>query len=297
MTEPRIARLGTPDMKPITVGGPSSMGQAKGGAIELLLCLIRQSICYFGGKIEQSKAQKDLKALGEKIEQDRNAHPTKGVLVTLQFIVLVASKEVAGSGNAFRYTTYLYGKGMTISEARADQFRHGVVREGTRKSEKYAYQPIWFPPKQLTGQFQRPFPVIAHGCFVEGKVWLQDVQWTTLQGFDDEGKTHLAGPGDFFYFDVLQPPKSIVTTHGSIGAVKIPIELRSVGRGSKMIPVVALDTIMGNVTAAMVFPADSHTEMEFWRAPATKQKPLGTIRGVVNFERIRWVCPENIQLV
>ena len=40
MATPKIARLGTPDMKPIMVGGPSAMGQAKGGAIEFLLGLV-----------------------------------------------------------------------------------------------------------------------------------------------------------------------------------------------------------------------------------------------------------------
>ncbi len=298
MAGPKIARLGSPDMKPIMVGGPSSSGQARGGAIEFLLALVRQGIYYFGGKIEQSKAQNALKSLATRIEKDRSTHPTRGVLVSLQFIVLEGSKEAAGSGDAFRYTNYLYGTGVTITEARQDQVRHGLIRQGTRSNEKYAYQPIWFPPQQLTGHYQRPFPVIGHGCFVEGKVWLQDVQWTTVQGFDDEGQTRLAGSGNSFYFDVLQPPKNIVTTHGATGVVKIPTTLVSTGQGGIKIPVVKLDTgLIGSVTAAMIFPADSHTEVAFWRAPATKQKPLGTIRGIVNFERIRWIRPENIRLV
>ncbi|RZB36070.1 MAG: hypothetical protein SRB2_02575 [Desulfobacteraceae bacterium Eth-SRB2] len=297
MAVPKIARLGTPDMKPIMVGGPSAMGQAKGGAIEFLLGLVRQSIYYFGGRIQQSKAQKDLKSLGTRIDKDRRAMPTKGVLVSLQFIVQEGSKEAAGQGNAFRYTTYLYGKGATVSEARQDQVRHGLIREGTRSNEKYAYQPIWFPPLKATGRIKRPFPVIGHGCFVQGKVWLQNVQWTTIQGFDDEGKSNLAGSGNSFFFDILQPPTNMVTSHGATGVVKIPIKQRPVGSGGKSIPVVDLDTTLGNVTAAMVFPADAHTEQVFWRAPETKQKPLGTIRGITNFNRIRWIRPENIRLL
>lgn len=284
-------------MRPITVGGPSATGQARGGAIEFLLALVRQSIYYFGGRVQQSKAQSDLKALGERIEKDRRSCPTKGVLVSLQFIVLQGAKGAAGSGDAFRYTTYLYGKGATPSEARRDQARHGLVRQGTRSNEKYAYQPVWFAPLQPVGRLRRPFPVVGQGCFVEGRVKLQDVLWTTLQGFDDEGQTRLAGSGDSFCFDVLRPPKGIVTTHGSTGVVAIPTVWRPAGQGGQRLPVVDLDTSgIGSVTAAMVFPADAHTEQVFGRAPATKQKPLGTIRGIVNLDRIRWVRPENIQM-
>ena len=297
MSVPTIARLGTPDMKPITVGGPSALGEAKGGAIEFLLALVRQSIFYFGGQTQLSKAQQDVKALGTRIERDRSAQPTRGVLVSLQFIVLEGSPEAAGSGDAFRYVGYLYGQGATTTEARADQLRHGLIRPGTRANEKYAYQPLWFPPKQLTGRFQRPFPVIGHGCFVDGRVWLQDVKWTTLQGFDDEGTSRLAGSGNSFYFDVLKPPAAIVTAHGGVGAVRLPVVQRRVGSGGGTIPVVDLDTSIGSVTAAMVFPADSHTETAFAHTPATQQSPLGTIRGLVNFDRVRWVRPENIRLI
>lgn len=296
---PKIARLGTPDMRPITVGGPSASGSAKGGAIEFLLQVVRQSIYYFGGKIQQSKAQEDLRSLGGRIEKDRAADPSKGVLVSLQFIVLTSSPEATGSGDAFRYVGYLYGRGKTWDEARRDQVRHGLVRPGTRSNEKYAYQPIWFPPKKPSGiaGLARPFPVVAHGCFVKGKVRLQDVQWTTLQGFDDEGQTSLAGSGNSFYFDILKPPSHIVTSHGATGAMKLPIIRRTAGQGGKSLEVVNLDTVIGQVAAAMVFPADEHTAGAFAKTPATKQNPLGTIRGIVNFDRIRWVRAENIRLL
>jgi len=79
--------------------------------------------------------------------------------------------------------------------------------------------------------------------------------------------------------------------------VSIPIKQRPVGYGGKSIPVVDLDTSIGSVTAAMVFPADSNTEQVFWRAKETQQKPVGTIRGIVNFNEIRWICPENIRIL
>lgn len=296
---PKIARLGAPDMRPIIAGGPSPTGQAKGGAIEFLMQLLRQSLYYFGGLIERSRAKKDLQSLGRRIEKDRRTNPTKGVLVSLQFIVLSASPDATGRGDSFRYVGYLYGKGRTLSEARQDQLRQGLIRHGTRSNESYKYQPCWFPPKVASGVtgLRRPFPVVAHGCFVDGRVQLEDVKWTTLQGFDDEGKRHLAGSGNSFYFDILQPPKEIVTSHGAIGLVKLPVVQRPVWAGNGKIPVIDLDTAVGSVTAAMIFPADEHTAFAFQKTPPTQQKPVGTIRGILNFDRIRWARPENIRLL
>lgn len=297
---PGKARLGMPDMKTISVGGPSAHGSSKGGAIEFLLGLIRQGIYLIGGSIQRSEAENDLRKVGARVERDLKADPSRGVLVSLRFIVMQGSPEAAGSGDAFRYTGYLYGRGRTISAARDDQ-RSGVqpFKPGLRSNESFAYQPVWFPPKKtaMIAELRRPFPVIAHGCFVEGRAVLQDVQWTTLQGFDDEGTTKLAGSGNSFYFDILEPPKYIVTSHGATGPVKIPKTMKMAGRGGKTIPVVELDTIIGSVTAAMVFAADAHTADAFSRAPTTKQKPLGTIRGLVNFDRLRWVRPENVRLL
>lgn len=293
MGTPNVARLGTPDMKPVIVGGPSALGTAKGGAIEFLLSVYRQIIYQAGARQQLAEAEADMKALRARIARDLAADPLKGVMVSMMFIVL-------GKGDAFRYVGYRYGRGATPSEALSDQTRHGNIRPGTRSNEKYAYKPLWYPPPNPTARYRRPFAVAARGCFVKGRARLQKVKWTTLQGFDDEWtwKDKLPKSGGSYRFDILVPPDSIVTSHGATGPVRLPIVRRMVGAGGKAIKVVNLNTTMpGDVTAAMVFPADITTEVDFAKLPETGQSPLGTIRGIVNLRLIRWVRPENIQLL
>lgn len=290
-------RTGTPDMKPVIVGGPSAHGQARAGAHDFILQLIRQAIVYFGGRRETARAQRDLRALADRVKKEQAKHPRKGFLIALQYIVQQASPEATGSGNAYRYTGYLYGWGGTISEARQHQMRK-VIRPGLRSNEKFAYQVFWYPPK-ATPKIARPFPVIGRGSFIKGRVRLQEVSWSTMMGFNDGSQISLPGPGSGYCFEILKAPTSIVTSHGSTGPVKVPVVLRPVGQGRGTLPVVDLDSSnpFGNVTAAMVFPADQVTASIFAKKSATRQNPPGTIRGLVNFDRVRWVRPENIRLL
>jgi len=59
---PTTANLGTPNMTPIVVGGPSASASAKGGAFELLLQLAKWGINLAGGVVQANKAKMLLRS-------------------------------------------------------------------------------------------------------------------------------------------------------------------------------------------------------------------------------------------
>ncbi len=93
--------------------------------------------------------------------------------------------------------------------------------------------------------------------------------WGGISGFDDEGSTKIKLRGSEKFY-ILTPPKLISWLNSSVKySTKIPILYVSSGSGGN-IPVVNLDPIMiGNVKAAMVFPANAVTDNAFQSTKST----------------------------
>ena len=99
-------------------------------------------------------------------------------------------------------------------------------------------------------------------------------------------------------FDILKPPKGVSIAVGtSGGVVDIPIVQRKAGGGGGTVPAVKLDTVLGNVTAAIVFPANDATDMAFRKAPATRVEARTSLTTQPNFNRVRWIRPEHIKVL
>ena len=77
--------------------------------------------------------------------------------------------------------------------------------------------------------------------------------------------------------------------------VDVPVEDRAPHAGSA-IPTVNLDPVVpGDVHAAALFPADDVTDALFASAHATYDN-LGQLDHYVNFDKVRWARPENIDI-
>jgi hypothetical protein len=125
---------------------------------------------------------------------------------------------------------------------------------------------------------------------------LQDVEWTNMGGFDDEGTTKLTlAEGLEPRFHVLQLPATIESiipfeTNPQLKQTPLPLAVRD------GIPVVDLDPVLplSHVVAAALFPADQATVELFQQAPQTVQ--MGPLL-VKDFDLVRWARPEQIRLL
>ncbi|NOX53130.1 MAG: hypothetical protein GXP27_01555 [Planctomycetes bacterium] len=296
------AYTGVPDMRPIVVGGPSPRGEGIGSGIELLFRGINFVLQAVNASQQRSRLQQELNRLEPRVNRDLQRDPTRGVLLIFHFLCGPSHPESL-IDPVCRYSYVTYGTGQTVSEARADAARHPMIVPAPPPGGSTRVMLYWFPPQRRVGPaaLRRPFPVVATATFLPGRARLQDVKFGTLQGFDDEGVTTLPIPRGgvaHYRFDILRPPSSVVFRDGPVvGPMNIPVVTVSAGGGSQRIPVVDLDTTLGSVKAAMVFPLNDVTARAFWAAPATAMDPPGAIRGFVNFDRIRWVRPENIRVL
>jgi hypothetical protein len=274
---------------------PRAGGKAAG--LELIFMGVNFILQWLGGRQAKAALQKQLDALSKRVQQDLKANPQMGVLLRFHYCGGPSHPEsIIQPVYRFGYVTY--GRGYTISEARRHAERHGSIRS----AGNWVAAERWFKPTAATSllNLAKPYPVIGRGTFVTGKAKLQDVKYGGVQGFDDESEYQLpslAG-GQSYQFDILKPPSSVILIVGSSGGpVKVPLKRKSPGGGGAAVPVVDLDTTLGSVTAAMVFPRDDVTAAAFARAPATAFGANISMRHEVNIGRVRWVRPEYIRRI
>jgi hypothetical protein len=162
-------------------------------------------------------------------------------------------------------------------------------------TQKYWIEPLL--PLGIVGM-QIPLPKVAVATFAADRQYLQDVEWNGVFGFDDESETKLKVPPNITpQFFVLQPP-SVIYWFNVAGRhqTSIPVLTKAASEGGA-IPVVDLDPSIPffHVTAGMVFPADDNTDALFASTRETTDdfNNLGTF---VNFDRVRWVRPENTRV-
>jgi hypothetical protein len=292
------ATVGIADNTLPQVGGPSPRGTAIAGGIQLAFQGVNFGLNLINDAIQARRVREALAQIEPGINRERAANPSMGVLLVFFYRQVQAPQEsLIRPGAVFLQVEHATGR--TRSEARQNWASQPVLRGGAGPNERIDSQEVWIPPSQPAGvsALRTPFPPAAIGTFATAK--LQDVEWGGVTGFDDEGETSLrpasgAAPPEFV---ILRPAAVIRWFHGSSRmSTEIPLVNRNTADGSSLI-VVDLDPwVPGNVSAAMVFPADDDTESLFSHGPRTKDN-LDQLRGYVNFDKVRWVRPENIRVL
>ena len=292
------AQIGTPDMRGLASGGPSARGVGIGAGIQVVFMGLNFVLGLANDSVQRSRAEEELARIEPALQARRRENPRLGVLLVFFYTQVQAPPDsLIQPGAVFGHIEY--GFGINPDEARDAWQAEPALRPGLSPTTSEHRQEVWIPPilAPSVADLRTPFPSVAVAGFASGRTTLQDVEWGGVTGFDDSGTSSLSGAAAARFL-VLRPPATLsFYAAGSNHDVAIPIENRAAHVGGS-IPVVQLDPSFpgSDVTAACVFPADDATAALFATAPRT-QDNLNLLGRYVNFRRVRWVRPENVEVV
>ncbi|MFI2346431.1 DUF4157 domain-containing protein [Streptomyces sp. NPDC019443] len=291
------ALVGSPDMSPRVVSGPSPRGTAMAQGAVVALQGLNWALNAINDAIEAGRVQAALDRLQPRIAAIQRQSPSHGVLLVLffaRFQPMADSPLVPPMG----LTHIEVGSGITLDEARI-QWREDDRLRDTTPGREVITEELWIPPLQSAevSSYRTPFGKFALATFTAGTPTFQDVNWGGLTGFDDEGITKLSSHREaVLRFFLLRVPSTIQFFAGSLNDVSIPIEDRTAATG-ELIPVVNLDPIVpGDAAATCAFPANESTATAFSAAPAIHDNHRQLDR-YPNFGMVRWVPPENVAVI
>ncbi|UQT60694.1 DUF4157 domain-containing protein [Streptomyces durmitorensis] len=291
------ALVGSPDMTPPMVFGPSPRGTAIAQGAVVALQGLNWILKAVNDAIEAERVQAALDLLQPRIAATQLQHPSHGVLLVLffaRFQPVPDSPLVPPMG----LTHIEMGSGISLDEARI-QWRNVDRWRNRTPGREVTTQELWIPPPQPAeiSSYRTPFDKFALATFTAGTPILQDVNWGGVTGFDDEGITSLSSHRETaLRFFLLSVPSTIQFFAGSLHEVSIPVEDRTVATG-EAVPAVNLDPIIpGDAAAICAFPADEQTVTAFSTAPATHDN-YRQLDRYPNFGMVRWVPPENVTVI
>jgi len=292
------ATIGTPDMTPVQVGGPSARGIGVGAGVTLGFQGANIILNWVNDEIQRGRVREALTRVEPQIARTRAEDASVGVLLIFYYLQIQGPPEsLIQPGAVFVNLEIVVGR--TRDEAE-DRWRNTpAVRASVGPGRRMSTSMAWIQPRQPTGvsHLRTPFAIVALGTFARGRETLQDVMWGGEFGFDDEGETTLGSlPEGAFEFFILRVPTELIWYYGIEEVSTVPVQDRAAAEGGT-VPVVGLDPHLRSfdVSAACVFPADVATDILFSPTPSTKDN-LGQIR-YVNFGKARWVRPENIRVI
>jgi predicted nucleic acid-binding protein len=282
------------------VGGLSPKGEAIGAGIQIALEGLNFVLNLINNYVQKNKVNAALDPIKPQIAKARSDNPRMGVILLFYYAQVEAPDESPiKPGADFQYL--LWGVGATPDEATQDALRPGSISRATGPFEKRFSQQVWIPPLQKSSitAAKCPFPPVAIGRFVLGKgnrASFQDVAFDVLGGFDDIVETTVdLPPNSNADFAILNPPAEVYWYNiAGRQTVKVPLKDAKTANNNT-IKVVDLDPWLPfDTTAAMVFPIDDWSEKVF---NVVGQTQNCAILAYVNFGMIRWIRPENIQLL
>jgi predicted nucleic acid-binding protein len=285
---------------PETVG-PSPKGTATIAGIQLAFEGVNFVLNVINDHVQKNKVNEALDKIRKMVAKDRADNPRMGVLLMFYYSQVEAPQEsIMKPGAAFEYV--IWGKGVTIDEARQDALRAPTMSRGTGRYERSFSQEVWLPPLQRSAitAAKCPFPPIAIGRFFVGsarEAKFQLVEFTVFGGFDDimEKTVELPDNGNADFAILKAPPEVSWYNMNGRQTVSVPLKEAKTANGNT-INVVDLDPYSPfHAKAVMVFPIDDWSEKVFGQVRPTDNYQL--LATYVNFRMIRWIRPDNIHLL
>jgi hypothetical protein len=277
-------------------------GQAIAGGVMLVFEGINFILNKVNDSIQKKAVENALDSIRARVDQDRNANPKEGVLLSVFYKTIDAGDSLIRPGPVFDYLDY--GLGVTRDEARQDMNKYGSISSGLRTDEKRTSEEIWVPPLVASSvtEARCPFTPYAVGRFYTGTgttARFQKVKFDWIEGFDDivEDSVDLGGPDINYEFAVLRIPAQVRWYNINGGHnVDVPRISRQTANGN-WIDVVDLDTDIpfAHACAAMIFPITHATEIFFGLTAATDDG--GLLSSYTNFGMIRWIRPQYLHLL
>jgi hypothetical protein len=303
---PNIGRKGEVRLPTAEYLRESRMQGAGWGALMAFGKLNDLLIEHFVDPDQKQRAEADLKLYQDWITQHRLEVPTEGVLVRFYYI---QEGSPAGEGvsvvkapRIYNYLEITFGVNKDEAERKP---KPDAISQAGSKFASYPSVDHWTEPliAPTVADIRTPLKKQALGTFAPGKAKLQQVVCDSFWGFDDQPTFHnIAVPdGLDMQFVVLEMPAEIRWFAGPYAKEPVrivpPIVVRQAHSGGTL-RVVDLDPYLwGNVSAVPVFPANEDTALVFATFPQTIDGNFVLRMKYPNFDKVRWVRPENIALV
>jgi hypothetical protein len=301
------ATTGAPDKGPAVLDSPSqTKGQKIADGAELVLAGVNFVVQAINDRIQANRMKEQWDKIRPNVERRLAEDPTLGALILVRYFK--RRKQGPEHESPLEHTNLFdridVAYGANASEALANyrlQSRIGKGGPGDVDTQTF-----FMPPKKPTDirDLRTPFPAYGVGTFVPGRASLMQVRWGNITGFNEKGDVKLKVPDDVSpRFLLLHPPGEILFRNGPTFVTEdIPLDLRDAGSTephfTRAITVVDMDAGLfdwGSDAAAMVFPADPATERLFHGVAKTQDS--FELNKYVNFDKVRWVRPENIHVL
>jgi hypothetical protein len=290
-------------MHPVRTAGPSVRGEAIGNAGVEALHWIGVGLNYLNEKKQRERLAKAKADAQQQVADLQAANPEETIfyIITYQQIEGHPDSPIQ-PGPTFVRLELAHGR--DFEEAMRNFGATSRLYPGVQaRTAEWADYEVAARAKQQPAVIPMPpmpFPGVALATFADrSPAELQDVEWTNMGGFDDEGTTPIAVPPGFVpRFYVLQVPETVTgvvpDNSGRTVEKRTPARTLSVAGGT--VPGVGLDPLMpfSDVVAVCIFPADRATLRFFSQTP-----PMSTA-GILPYDsvrHIRWVRPEQIRLL
>jgi predicted nucleic acid-binding protein len=278
---------------------PSAKGQATIAGIQLAFEGVNFVLNLINDHIQKKKVNEALDRVKGTIAALRTGNPRLGVLLIFFYLQIEAGDSIIKPGATFSSLTW--GKGVTSDEARRDAFSEPTISTAPGPNQRKFSQEIWIPPLERTSvtTAKCPFKPIALGRLVlnRNRAKFQLVSFSFLGGFDDVFEKTVDLPEDTNAdFAILKSPQEVHWYNLSgKQSMSIPLIDAKTPNGSSL-SVVDLDPWTPfHAKAAMVFPVDELAETIFDMVSPTDG--YQALPNYVNLGMIRWIRPENIDLV
>jgi hypothetical protein len=236
-----------------------------------------------------------LKAREADMVKLQKEEPTLGFLLVFRYEG--ASKGLEGSHASGRFTRFSFRRGYTESEARAAW--NAEARYVERGVE---YEFGWVPPAEA------PDPMLVATPFVKVALarWANPRRMVFVRasfaewgGFGEKGTDGPHEPEKYLHvyekmrFVVLRMPPKLSFMGAGRRSRTADVTTTEVAVGGGKAPAVMLDS----TPAVTVWPADESAEGFFRRFSRQVSYKEGTLAGIPNIDIVRWVPPDQVQLV
>jgi len=301
------AVIGTPDEGPLDVGPTVTRGAKIGEGVVLAISGVNFIVQLINDAIQRKRFDEQWVRVKPHLERHLAEDPSTGALILIRFGR--RKKQGAEHESPLEYTNEFLSidvsYGATESEALENYALQPRISAGA--GLEISTQRSFIPPRMPVDvrKLRTPFTSYGVGTFARGKASLMKVEWKGIFGFDEIGDVNLKVPdGETPRFLLLIAPNEIAWFNGTDRNVShVPLDWTDAAAASvhvtRLISVVNMDAgifDVGNDTAAMVFPIDAATEQLFDGVARTRDN-TGQLRTYVNFDKLRWVRPENIHVL
>ncbi len=287
---------GSPKLPPVK---PPPTNTTTGTRVKAAAALAIMGASILLNRIIESGNEDRIRAALKAREADMTkllqAEPTLGFLLVFRFEG--ASKGLEGSHASGRFKRFSFRRGYTESEARA-----AWNAEPRHLERGVEYEFGWVPPAQAPDPMAlaTPFTKVALARWANPRrmvfVRASFAEWG---GFGEKGTDGPHEPEKYLHvyekhrFLVLRMPPQL----GFMGAGRrnrtAEVKTTEVAVGGGKAPAVMLDS----TAAVTVWPADESTETFFRKFSRQISYKEGTLTGIPNIDIVRWVPPDQVQLV